>query len=184
MVQIWDNLLYEIILQLLRGELHLRGISKKVGAPHTTVSRSLISLLDENVLDYRNVGKNKVFFLRKNLAARTYVYMAESYALIRLMKRYPELAVISEEIVKSCRERQVIVFGSYAKLQARKESDIDLYVETQNKTVKEDLEKIHTRLSVKIGEFDLNSPLIKEIIKNHVILKGVEEFYERTKLLE
>jgi hypothetical protein len=30
-----------------------------------------------------------------------------------------------------------------------------------------------------MGKFDLNSPLAKEIINGHVILRGVEEFYEK-----
>jgi len=46
------------------------------------------------------------------------------------------------------------------------------------------VESIHSRIKVKFGDFDLSSNLIKEIIKNHVILKGVEEFYEKTKFFE
>ncbi len=32
--------------------------------------------------------------------------------------------------------------------------------------------------------FDTKSLMIKEIIKNHVILKGVEYFYEKTEFFE
>ena len=39
-------------------------------------------------------------------------------------------------------------------------------------------------LSVKLGKFDNSSFLIKEIIKSHVVLKGVEDFYEKTKFFE
>jgi len=45
--------------------------------------------------------------------------------------------------------------------------------------VKEEIASVHSKIKVKIGEFDLGSPLIKEIVKNHVILRGVEEFYEK-----
>ncbi len=74
-----------------------------------------------------------------------------------------------------------ILFGSYAKLIAKKQSDIDLYIDTDDKKIKKDVELINTKLSVKIGRYDKDNLLIKEIEKNHVIIKGVELFYEKNK---
>ena len=76
------------------------------------------------------------------------------------------------------------IFGSYAKGTAKKDSDIDLYVETEDKTLKRRLELLDSRLSVKTGEFDANHLLIKEIIKDHVIVKGVERYIEKTWVFE
>jgi len=59
-----------------------------------------------------------------------------------------------------------------------------VYVETRSRKVKDETELIHSKIKVKIGDFITDSLLIKEIIKNHVILKGVEEFYEKTKFFE
>ena len=73
----------------------------------------------------------------------------------------------------------IILFGSYAKGNEKSDSDIDIYLETINNKVKNKVKEINSRLSIKIGEFDLNSLLIKEIIKNHVIIRGLEEYYER-----
>jgi predicted nucleotidyltransferase len=73
----------------------------------------------------------------------------------------------------------IILFGSFASLTANDDSDIDVFAQTQKKDLKKALESINSRLSIKIGTFDVNSLLIKEIIKNHVILKGVETYYER-----
>ena len=42
---------------------------------------------------------------------------------------------------------------------------------------------MNSRISVKSGPFDLGSDLIMEIIKNHVIIKGAEEFYAKTGFL-
>lgn len=184
MVHNSDNVNYDIIIFLLRGESHLRGIAKGLNVSHSTIQRRLSILVKENVLDYKREGKNKVFFIRKNLQAKNYVYNAERYKLLRLLKKYPELSVIVEDILKKCEERLVVLFGSYAKFTAKKDSDIDVYVETRNRKVKEEIESIHSRIKVKIGEFNTNSQLIKEIIKNHVILRGVEEFYEKTKFFE
>ncbi len=184
MVQKRDDLSLEIVLLLLRGENHLRGLSRQLGESHSTVLRRLNRLVKENVLDYKTEGKNKVFFIRKNLQAKNYVFNAERYKLIKLLKKYPKLGVIIEDVLKKSRGNLVILFGSYAKFSAKRDSDIDIYIETRSRKLKEDVESVHSGISVKIGDFDLSSPLIKEIVKNHVILKGVEEFYEKIKFFE
>ena len=78
----------------------------------------------------------------------------------------------------------VALFGSYAKFSASKDSDIDIYAEGHKKREKEVLENISSKVNVKLGSFDLNSLLIKEIMLNHVIIKGVEEFYGRIGFFE
>ena len=75
-----------------------------------------------------------------------------------------------------------ILFGSYAKGIAKKDSDIDIYIETENRKIKEELSIIDSKLSIKIGKFDTSSLLIREIVKNHVILKGIEEYYAKNKI--
>lgn len=184
MVQNRDDLDSEIILLLLKGDNHLRGISKQLNESHSTILRKLNNLVKENVLDYKKEGRNKVFFIRKNLQAKNYVFNAERYKMIKLLKKYPESGVIIDDLIKKCKENLLVLFGSYAKFIAKPDSDIDVYAETRNRKVKESLESIHSKVRVKIGDFDLGSQLIKEIIKNHIILKGVEEFYERTKFFE
>ena len=81
--------------------------------------------------------------------------------------------------MKKTNEKLIILFGSYAKGLARKDSDIDIYIETKNRNVKKEIEDIHTKINVKIGTFDSNSSLIKEIIKDHIIIKGIEDFYDK-----
>jgi len=184
MVQNRDNLDLEIILLLLKGENHLRSIAKQLNESHSTVLRKLNKLLDENILDYKTVGRNKVFSIRKNLQAKNYVFNSERYKLIKLIKQYPELGIIIEDFLKKTNEKFIVLFGSYSKFIAKKNSDIDLYIETRNKKIKEETESIHSKIKVKIGDFDLNSSLIKEIVKNHVILRGVEDFYEKIKFFE
>lgn len=184
MVQKGNNLKLEIILHLLKGEDHIRGTAKNLEESHTTVLRRLNELLEDNVIGYRLEGRNKVCCIKRNLKSRNYVFNAEHYKQIKLLRKYPELNVIAEDVLEECDEDLIIIFGSYANFSAQKNSDIDIYVETRDRKVKNELESIHSRISVKIGSFDLNSPLIKEIIKNHVILKGVEEFYEKIKFFD
>jgi predicted nucleotidyltransferase len=184
MVQKRDDLDSRIVLLLVRGESHVRGVANSLGESHSTVQRKLNRLVRENVLDYKEEGRNKVFFIKRNLQAKNYVYNAERHKLMELLRRYPELNVIVEEILKKCGERLIVIFGSYAKFAVKKNSDIDVYIETKDAKVKQQVESIHSSINAKIGRFDLSSQLIKEIVKNHAILRGVEEFYEKTQLLE
>jgi len=175
---------YELVLFLLRGGLHLREISRKLGESHSTVMRKLNELVDEGVLDYKVEGRNKLFFLRKNLQARSYVYGAEGYKMKKLIGQYPKLGIILEDVYKKIGGKMVLVFGSYAKFIAKKKSDIDIYVETTSRSLKRDVEGVNSMISVKIGKFNKSSNLMREIIRNHVVLKGVEKFYEKLGFFE
>ena len=179
MVQKRDNLELDIIELLLRADNHVRGIAKKLGESHSTILRKLNNLQKENVIDSRKEGKNKIFFFKKNLVAKTYILQAEVHKLTKLLRQNPELSIIFEEIVKKTDEKLIVLFGSYAKGLAKKDSDIDIYIETKSRSVKKIVEEIHSKINVKMGTFDIKSPLIKEIIKDHVILRGIEVFYDK-----
>ena len=155
----------------------MRGIAKKLNESHSTILRKLDNLKKENVIDSRKEGKNKIFFVKKNLVSRTYILQAELHKLTKLLRRNPELSIIFEEVLKKSDEKLVVLFGSYAKGLAKKDSDIDIYIETKSRNVKKTIEEIHSKINVKIGTFDTKSPLIKEIIKDHVIIRGIEVFY-------
>lgn len=178
MVQNRDNISLEIMLVLLKGKMHVRKIAQELGVPHSTVHRRVNELVTLNVLDFRMEGKNKVIFVKKSFQASNHVFNAERYKLIQLLQVYPKLNIILEEMLAKTDARLVILFGSYAKFIARNTSDIDIYVETTDEEVKSKMESVNSKIQIKIGEFDMNSYLIKEIIKNHVIVKGVERYYE------
>ncbi|MBL7053572.1 MAG: nucleotidyltransferase domain-containing protein [Candidatus Portnoybacteria bacterium] len=173
------NIELDIILTLIKGESHLREISRNIGESHSTVLRKINELVKDNILDYKQEGKNKIFFIKNNLKSKNYVYSAEIYKLNKLLKKHPKLSILFEEIKKNFKKGIIILFGSYAKGNKKNDSDIDIYLETADNKIKNKIKEINSKLSIKIGEFDTNSLLIKEIIKNHVILRGVEEYYER-----
>lgn len=184
MFHVEQNVSIQIVALLLRGDSHPRKLAKELGISHTTVLRKLKGLLDGNVVDFRIEGKNRVYFLKKTIEARVHAYMAEWYALGDLIEEAPHL----RSIVRAVAEREdiplAVLFGSYAKGTADRKSDIDLYIETDDREVKRELQRAHLRLSVKIGPWDPENLLIQEIVKNHVILKGVERFYEETRVFE
>ena len=180
MAQNKNSLELEIILVLLKNKTHLRETARILNESHSTVLRKINELVKENILDYNIEGKNKIFFIKNNLKAKNYIYSAEIHKLNKLLKKHPELSVIFEDIKKNFSKGIIILFGSYAKGNPKKESDIDIYLETNNNKIKDKVKEINSKLSIKIGKFDIASLLIKEIIKNHIIIRGLEDFYERT----
>jgi len=179
-----QNVSIQIVALLLRGDSYPRKLAKDLGISHTTVLRKLKDLLEENVVHFRAEGKNRVYFLKKTLEARVFVFMTEWYTLGALIEQAPHL----RSVVRTIQEREdiplAVLFGSYAKGTADQKSDIDVYIETGEREVKRELERCHSRLSIKIGPWDPENLLIQEIAKNHVIIKGVERYYEKTKFFE
>ena len=169
----------EIINSLLTSNWHVRGLAKHLGINHMIVFRKFKELYEENVLDYKEEGKNKTYFLKNSVEAQTYIFIAENYKLIKLLKRKSFFRRIIELIQKDNRISLAIVFGSYAKGLENKNSDIDIYIETNNSKIKKDIENINSKINVKIGIYNKNNLLIQEIKKNHVIIKGIEVFYEK-----
>lgn len=168
----------EIVGELIKRNIHLRELSRKLKINPMTLSRKMKELSNENVVDFKQEGKNKIYFLKKNSEAKSYVFMAEQYKLNEILKKYPNLRRVFEKIQKNKRIKLAVLFGSYAKRISNQKSDIDIYVEAKDKKIKIELESIHSKLNIKIGKYNKDNLLVREIEKNHVIIKGVEKFYE------
>lgn len=175
------NISNEIILSILDSDSHARSLARKLNTNHMTIINKLRELINANIVDFKQKGKNKVYYLKKTLEARNRIIMAELYKVNKLLKMYPRLRKIIEEILKNPKIKLAILFGSYAKGLAHEDSDIDVFVETKSRILKRNLENIDSRLSVKIGTFNRLNPLIREIEKNHIIIKGIEIYHEKTK---
>jgi predicted nucleotidyltransferase len=152
---------------------HIRGIAKDLDTNQTLILRKIKELEDRNVVDFKFFGKNKVYSLKDTIEAKEEIMILEHYKLIEIINVYPRLRYIVEMIKKRDDVYVAVLFGSYAKMSANDRSDIDIYIDN-----KIDIEKIDSKISAKYGVFDKDSYLAKEIIKNHVIIKGVEKFYD------
>lgn len=174
----------EIVGKLLNSGMHTREIARKLNINPMTISRKIEELVQENIVDFDCQGKNKVYFLKNNPESRAYVFIYENYFFLKTLKKYPNLRRIFEKIQKNKRVKLAILFGSYAKGIVKKGSDIDIFMETNDHKIKKDLEKINSEISVKIGKYNKEDYLIREITKNHVIIKGVENYYEYQKFFD
>jgi len=175
------NYTYEVVLCLLKEELHGRELAKRVGTSLTRVQGILNDLINKHIVEYTVRGRNHMYELTRNLFARSAILCAEYYALTRILYKHPELEPLFHDILSACKSPLIILFGSYSKRTEQERSDIDLYIETKDPSLKKSLERLHEKLNVKIGPFHESDILIQEIIKNHVILRGGERFYELQK---
>jgi len=184
MTQIKVNYLYEVILLLVKREMHQRELAKELKTSLTRVQTVLKELRGINAVDYKEIGKNHIYFIKKNLVSKSLILNAENYKLIKLLRKHKELEIIFKEIIEKSPKTIILLFGSYAKGLENKNSDIDIYIDTANQKIKKETQEIYHNLSVKIGKFNTSNLLIKEIIKNHVIIKGGEEYYEKIKFFK
>jgi predicted nucleotidyltransferase len=174
----------EVVNFLLQERGHIRGIANKLGTNHMLIARKIKELSKANVLDFVQEGKNKTYFLKKTAEARVFILMAENYKILQTLNKYPWLRSVIEKIQRDPKIHLALLFGSYAKGIASKDSDIDIYIESRDKNLRKELKMLDSKLSVKIGDYERSAPLIKEIEKNHVTLKGVEYFYEKNQFFD
>lgn len=162
----------------------ISGLSKDLGISKSVVFKSINSLVDENILITSMSGKRK--FYRLNV---------ENYFVRELIKRMFEL---EEEVVnkikgvlvrklRSIGALSVILYGSFLTPRFDFKSDIDLIMIVKNKRrVKNGVTKITKFFSdmglavffdvIEVSEFKrlykIREPLITNVIKNGVVLKG------------
>ncbi|HIH22009.1 MAG: nucleotidyltransferase domain-containing protein [Candidatus Diapherotrites archaeon] len=174
----------EIIGVLIERKLHVRAIAQELKTSHTGVLRRIKKLVEANILDFSQKGRNNQYFLKKTAEAQAFVMMAELYKLVKTLQKYHLLRGIVEKIKQDNRIKLAVLFGSFANGTAGKNSDIDIFIETSNKNLRKELSFLDSKLSIKIGKYDQKSQLFKEIEKKHVIIKGVEEYLEKTEFFE
>lgn len=174
-----DEIGANILAYLFNGRGHMRKMEREIGVPHSTFLRKIIQLEKNGFVDYSMAGRNKEYFLKNNLKTKKALEIVEGFKMINILKKHPSLEPLFVEILKKSDAEMIILFGSYAKGIPKEESDIDIYVESEDAHLKKKLEELNSKISVKIGKFDMSSLLIKEIIKNHIVIRGAGRFYEQ-----
>ena len=171
--------------------LTILEISKQLKIGYRPAYNHITEMEKEGIIEIEKIGSSKQCKL--NLASPQTRHLLESLDLTRKKEIYqqnPKLKTVIESLISKLTEKfisevhSIVLFGSYAKNTERKESDIDIYIETTNPKIKEEAQKIYDLISVKIGKFNVNDLLIKEIMKNHAIIKGGENYYEKVKFFE
>lgn len=167
--------------------LHVRQVSREIGVDVKSVLIQLKKLEKANILTSTIKGRNKEYRLNLgNSIVRYYMTMAESFVTIRYLQDNFLIKKVAGEVGRLADE-PILLFGSFAKGQATKDSDIDLFIITDK--------KVDRKMFLEVGKVvdrDVNvqydgrgqflkglqdkDPLLTEVVSNHIVLKGADEF--------
>jgi len=159
---------------------YLREISKLSKLPLKTCQNTLEKLERAKILKSKVEGKNKYFLLNlENIKTKSYLQQAEIYLTDLFIEKYPQFKIFLKELKTTA---PIIVFGSFAKFTADKDSDLDLLV-ISNKELKLPFHllpfkphQITMTEKTFLKAVEQQEDLIKEIEDNHIILNN-HSFY-------
>ena len=175
-----------------RRSLHLRQIARETRVDVKAVQLQLKRLESVNILSSLRKGRNKEYSLNlRNSISKYYLVLAETFASITYLARNFLVKKIITEIGDGL-EDTTILFGSFAKGQSNKESDVDLFVIREkkagvslNNVLGEVGDRVGREMSVKYGTrkqfvkgLEEGDALVREVVSNHIVLRGLDDFCE------
>jgi len=155
-----------------KSRFYLRQISSLSKIPLKTCQDTIKHLEKNNILKSKTEGKNKYFFLNlDNIKTKHYLLHSEIYQTDVFIEKYPAIKLFLKSISNNI---PLIVFGSFAKFSADKDSDLDLLIVSDKSDFQFHLlpYKLH-QLNLKESTFiKSNEAIIKQIQENHIILNN------------
>jgi DNA-binding Lrp family transcriptional regulator len=165
--------------------LHVREMAKATKLSPSTVSYLTRNLEKECVLDHVMEGLNKKYFVNYgNPAVKGMLAAAELSKKTAILEKYFVIKKMAGEV--DFGNAIVALFGSFAGSTAADTSDIDILLLDRTPEIKKKLEKfgklygkqLHVISMTKKDFLSEKKEFIKEIMKNHVVLNGAEEFVD------
>lgn len=161
-------------------------IARKKSLNQKTVANTLNKLEDEGFLKSTTVGRNKEFSLNLNNMepVKNFIVAAEHLRTASFLRKNP---LVKEVLAKSkpAFGGIVVVFGSYAKGTQKKGSDLDIFaVGTHDRDKVYKVSELYN-LQISVKNYPASAfkralknkdILLNEVLKNHVIISGAEEF--------
>lgn len=164
-------------------KLSASDIARKIGFERRTVSRVLSQLVKLNLIKYKILGKNKLFYLDlENPKSKILLEIAENKKSLDFCLHNTEVFLAIKDLSDVC--SSVIVFGSYASGKSKKNSDLDLVVfECKDKKKIKQIKENHliniNEHYVGYSEFlkllKKKQALSLEILSNHIIFGDVSK---------
>ncbi len=164
-------------------ECYIREVERLADISPRTAQLILEDLENRGIVESKKRGKIKGYRLKKNRSSQRYLVFTEQYKMIAFL----EQNLLIKEMIDKLKEfvRGIgIIFGSYAKGSADKDSDLDIFVAGDYDA--EEVEKISKIYGVEIGvkcyplktfkktmRYDV---LIKEVLKKHMVFLNPEQF--------
>lgn len=192
MVAKLTNNIFDILVQYradYSASLHVRAMAKLIGTSHVALLPYLKRLEKLKILNSEKAGRNKQYTLNKgNILTKYFLTAAEELVTIDYLETNFLIKKLAENFNDIDTSNSLILFGSYAKDYATEESDIDLLsigklTEDQLKHIKRFEATFGKIINVKTATPEnfnrglrTGDILIKEIIRNHIILRNADPF--------
>lgn len=191
MVENINNIKLEII-GLFRSnylnQFYIREMAKLIGKSHVSLLPHLKKFEKDKLLLSKQIGKSKVYSINfNNNQAREFLYLSEKKKTLDFLDKNFFIKKIYDEFINNTNDC-LVLFGSYASGNFTDESDIDLLhigsiKENEKKKIR-DFGKIYKKevhlVAMTSRQFkeqlSKQSSLVKEIIKNHIILYNHDTF--------
>lgn len=167
-------------------EYYIREVQKLLKISPRTAQLILEDLENKGIIESETRGKIKSYKLKVNELSKRYLIFVEQYKSIAFMEKNLLVKEIIEKISPHIGGIGII-FGSYAKGNASKGSDLDIFIAGNYK--KEEIKKVSRNLGVelsvkcyplKLFEKNVNQDiLLKEILKNHMVFLNAEQFIQK-----
>lgn len=178
-----------LFIQGFERPYYIREIAKVLKISSRTAYLALQTLEKKTIIKSEERGKIKQYILnKKSSLCYEYLIFTELYKRIHFYSDHFFIEELMEKI-KLHVHGILILFGSYVKGTATKESDIDLFVigSYDDKKIS-DVFKIYNKegniKAYPLHVFEKNIKtdyLIKEVLSNHIIIKGADEFISLVK---
>ena len=167
-------------------EYYIREVEKLLKISPRTAQLILEDLENKGVIESKTRGKIKSYKLKVNELSKRYLIFVEQYKSISFMEKNLLVKEIIEKISQFIKGIGLI-FGSYAKGTANKESDLDIFTagNYENEEIKKVSRNLGLEISVKcypLKTFEKNvnqDTLLKEILKNHIVFLNAEQFIQK-----
>ncbi|MGM5481173.1 MAG: nucleotidyltransferase domain-containing protein [Nanobdellota archaeon] len=160
-----------------------REVSKLLSVSSRTSAKLLDDLEHKGILTSTYKGRTKLFSLNDSFLTRCYLQLAEYHKRIVFLEARPVLQEIASEL-STIVEGMVVFFGSRVKGLEKDDSDLDVLIvgNYDELMVKHCSKKYNIEIDVKnyskkqILSRKSSDILLKEVIKNHIIIQGIEDF--------
>lgn len=168
----------------------INEIAKSLKEYYSFVHRTVNKLIKDNVITKEKVGKSHLCSINlRNEKTIILIQLSEIEKKNEFYNSNKEIKLILEDFIESVRlinPISIVLFGSHVKGITTKESDIDILLISKTKAK---IDKITKEMYAKYGK-EINvivmdsedfkrqkdKTLIKEVIKDHYVLYGVEKF--------
>jgi len=171
------------------NQFHIREMAKLIGKSHVSLLPHLKSFEKDKILLSKSVGRSRVYSLNiENNQVREFLSLSEKKETLNLLSKEFFIKKLYNEFLSLNLNGCLILFGSYASLTHDKKSDIDLFylgelrenakrkIKDFGKTYNKEIHLTSMDLKQFKEQLSKQGTLIKEIVKNHIILYNHDLF--------